>query len=377
MELNEKFNDLIGNHLESFGIDSGVTHMVVYVAIANDKKSPSFQVVGQWPENGKVLAPIDRDPELRVASSRRRWYPLQDNDFLMGVLRVERDLSADDWPDNLDCRLRALSSSLAKCISLEMERRKLLDEISIKKEQIDLIIHQLRNPLSALKTYAKLLLKKIDSESVNFELVQGILSEQDQLTKYLNIFDNWNDLKLSTNNVDGSRLLLPPNINNEQKIIIQDLLQPLLDRGKSRSQLRGNHWSSPSKWPSWSLSLLDSKYSVIAEIVANLLENAFLYTSISSQIGVDLNEKGICVWDSGVAIPINEKKRIFEKGFRGSTSSRKKGTGVGLFVAKKLAQNIDGELYLLESPYQFNQDLPKMGNTFFIEIPVKKLMKNK
>ena len=47
----------------------------------------------------------------------------------------------------------------------------------------------------------------------------------------------------------------------------------------------------------------------------------------------------------------NESEKIFQKGFRGSASKKKDGTGVGLFLARKLAQQIGGDLKLLERSY--------------------------
>ena len=72
---------------------------------------------------------IDRI-SLKVSSPNRRWYPLQENDILLGVLRVETDLKGGNWPVSLDSRLKALSISLAKCVSIELERQNKNKEIN-------------------------------------------------------------------------------------------------------------------------------------------------------------------------------------------------------------------------------------------------------
>ena len=59
----------------------------------------------------------------------------------------------------------------------------------------------------------------------------------------------------------------------------------------------------------WVLPLL----GVVAEIVANLLENAFRYSSPGSAIGISFNKTGICVWDDGSVIPDSERNKIFKK----------------------------------------------------------------
>ena len=94
MHLSKKFEELISKQLESFGCSMGVTHLVVYLASAKQRTKASFEMIGQWPQIDKLLLSIsiEDDPSLKVSSPNRRWYPLQENDILLGVLRVETDL---------------------------------------------------------------------------------------------------------------------------------------------------------------------------------------------------------------------------------------------------------------------------------------------
>ena len=123
MNLTKKFEELIIKQLESFGCSMGVTNLVMYLASAKQGTKASFEIVGQWPKIDRLLISIEDDPKLKVSSPNRRWYPLQENDILLGVLRVETDLKGGNWPVSLDSRLKALSLSLAKCISIELERQ--------------------------------------------------------------------------------------------------------------------------------------------------------------------------------------------------------------------------------------------------------------
>ncbi len=98
----------------------------------------------------------------------------------------------------------------------------------------------------------------------------------------------------------------------------------MIDRAKARANLQGREWFSPSEWPEWMESRSISE-GVIAEIVANLLENAFRYSPPQSSIGIDVIEKGICIWDAGNPIKEEEREKIFEKGFRGESGSKMSG----------------------------------------------------
>ena len=106
MNLSKKFEELIIKQLESFGCSMGVTNLVMYLASAKQGTKASFEMIGQWPQIDRLLTSIEDDPSLKVSSPNRRWYPLQENDILLGVLRVETDLKGGNWPVSLDSRLK-------------------------------------------------------------------------------------------------------------------------------------------------------------------------------------------------------------------------------------------------------------------------------
>ncbi len=376
MNLSKKFEELIVKQLESFGCSMGVTHLVMYLATAKQGTKASFEIIGQWPQIDKLLISIDDDPSLKVSSPNRRWYPLQENDILLGVLRVETDFNGGNWPSSLDSRLKALSISLAKCVSIELERQNKIEEINYFRNQVNVIIHQLRNPLAALRTYAKLLIKRLGSDDDSIEIVERMVVEQKQINQYMDFFTKLNSpIKLPLE-IGEERLLLPPNLDNKKVITVQSLLKPILERGKANANLENRDWTEPPFWPDWTLTPLKAKYAVIAEIIANLLENAFKYSQKDAEIGLTITSKGLCIFDDGKKIIKNEYEKIFLKGFRGSAAKKKDGTGVGLFLARKLAKQIGGDLRLLDN-YSINntEELKnfKKKNIFYLELPIKEL----
>ena len=335
----------------------------------------------QWPEINKFFLPIDDDPELKVASPNRRWYPLQNQDILIGVLRVETTFNKSEWPSFLDSRLKALSTSLAKTFSIEISRQKSEDEILFLRSQIGVVIHQLRNPLAALRTYAKLLIKRLGSDKASIELVESMLLEQNQINNYVSSFEEVNKPVKIPFNIGNERLLLLPNLESGKNISLKELLTPILDRGRANAKLQDRYWIQPSVWPDWTTIKVSSKYGVIGEIVANLLENAFKYSQRSADIGLFISDDGLGIFDCGTKIPFEESKKIFEKGFRGVASKDKVGTGVGLYLARKLARQIKGDLILLENLDGINIENTiqikniNYANIFFLKIPIKLLRK--
>ena len=298
MKLSKKFEELIIKQLESFGCSMGVTHLVMYLASTEQGTKASFEMIGQWPQIDRLLISVEDDPSLKVSSPNRRWYPLQENDILLGVLRVETDLKEGNWPVSLDSRLKALSLSLAKCVSIELERQNKNEEINYLKNQVNVIIHQLRNPLAALRTYAKLLIKRLGSDDDSIEIVERMITEQKQINNYMDSFAQLNSAIQLPLEIGEERLLLPPNLDNKKLITVQSLLRPILERGQANANLENRDWTEPSLWPDWTLSPLKAKYAVIAEIVANLLENAFKYAKKDAEIGLTIMSKGLCIFDA-------------------------------------------------------------------------------
>ena len=376
MKISQKFEDLISKQLESFGCSMGVNHLVIYLATANNGSKATFEILCQWPQVDRLLKSIDDDPTLKVSEPNRRWYPLQENDILLGVLRVETSLKEGNWPIILDSRLKALSICLAKCVSIEIERQRSKEEINYLKNQVSIVIHQLRNPLAAIRTYAKLLIKRLGPDDDSTEIVESMLIEQNQINKYITSFEQLNTIIKLPVEMGEERLLLPPNLENEQKITVKNLLQPILERGKANAKLDNRTWTEPTYWPDWTLGSIESKYGVIAEIVANLLENAFKYSKKDAEIGIAFTSKGLYIFDEGGKIKKSEIEKIFQKGFRGSASKEKDGTGVGLFLARKLAKQIGGDLKLLENPLinEVEEIVAfKKKNIFYLELPTEKL----
>ena len=98
-----------------------------------------------------------------------------------------------------------------------------------------------------------------------------------------------------------------------------------------------------------------------------LLDNAIKYTN--DNIAIELKaskavEGGVefQVTDRGAPIPEDEIPRLFEKGFRGSASAGKPGSGLGLYMAKAVVEVHGGTLTV--------ENLSESGKKFRIWLPI-------
>ena len=102
------------------------------------------------------------------------------------------------------------------------------------------------------------------------------------------------------------------------------------------------------------------------EILNNLFENAIKYTPsgmVSVNVTGDDNNVQISVKDSGIGIPAEDIPHLFQKFYRVDNSETREinGTGLGLFLSRKLTESIGGFLDV-ESEY-------KKGSTFTVKLP--------
>ena len=104
----------------------------------------------------------------------------------------------------------------------------------------------------------------------------------------------------------------------------------------------------------------------IEQVIANLLENALAYSPAGSAIDVSLSASGgiatVTVTDLGVGVPEAEADRLFTSFFRGSRTASIPGTGLGLFISRRIAEQHRGELRLGSST--------PAGSTFVLTLPL-------
>jgi signal transduction histidine kinase len=232
-------------------------------------------------------------------------------------------------------------------------------------------VHQLRNPLTALRTFGQLLLRRLGPDHNDRSLVESLLAEERQITRYVDAISELAhpDGRLGSS-VSPQPLLLPPLLGSPAGESLATLLQPLLQRAEATAALQGRSWQGPAAdaLPAW-----QGDSGSVAEILANLLENAFRYSPRGTAVGLhgqaDDQLLQLTVWDAGPSIPAAEREAIFTRGVRGERGRELPGTGLGLALGRDLARSLGGELELVVPPRQVAAGLPAEGNAFRLSLP--------
>lgn len=102
--------------------------------------------------------------------------------------------------------------------------------------------------------------------------------------------------------------------------------------------------------------------------IGQLVENACKYSDVGSTVTIKITSDGefavVRVWNDGSSIPRNEQHQIFERFYRGAGARRStSGSGLGLYVARKIAVAHGGDLKL-------EAESAPSGVTFSLKLPI-------
>jgi signal transduction histidine kinase len=109
---------------------------------------------------------------------------------------------------------------------------------------------------------------------------------------------------------------------------------------------------------------------MIQEVIVNLLSNAVKYTPSGGSVKIETEvDEGaslvrVSVTDTGVGIPEDEIKHVFDKFYRvGANKKQAKGTGLGLNLVKQIVEKVhDGRVFVTSKV--------DVGSTFGFELPM-------
>ena len=212
-------------------------------------------------------------------------------------------------------------------------------EQHLRSELTQLIVHDLKSPLTVLLSGMNLLGK----ESL------GTLTET-QKRLIVNLEKSGDDILQMINDLlDVERL--EAGALNLQKTLTdsQALLQKQIDESKI---LASTNKQELTLIQEHRLPQIRVDRGLISRVFANLLSNALKFTPESGKVQVEISQQNhelrITVADSGPGVPAHERQRIFEK-FAQVEGGERRGAGLGLTFCKMVAEAHGGSLTVEES----------------------------
>ncbi|NOQ42213.1 MAG: sensor histidine kinase, partial [Desulfuromusa sp.] len=198
------------------------------------------------------------------------------------------------------------------------------------------VSHELKTPLTTIRMYAELLGEgKITDGEKQQRYLQTIIKESQRLTRLVGNVLDFSRLEQGQRSYQRSKL----NLNQ----MLRELTEQLLPRlNEVDMVLEMNLPDDPIE--------LYSDRDALEQIILNLFDNGIKYAATGKKLQLDLERQGnnirLRLQDWGPGVPQDQKEKIFDKFHRvdNSLTTRQQGSGLGLSIARQLAEGLGGSL---------------------------------
>lgn len=225
---------------------------------------------------------------------------------------------------------------LARHLNTMLER--IEDAVAGMREVSDNVAHDLRKPLSRLKTRAEVVLNKPRDVTAYREALTQTVSDADELMRTF-------DALLSI-----ARLEAGSELSGRETIDLAELTRDVAGLYADEAE----DMARPFQLKLDAGILVSGSHALLAQALANLLDNAFKYSAPEVALEVQLERVGtharITVRDHGAGIPPGEHGRMIERFVRGDTARSQSGSGLGLALVNAVMHAHGGKLELSDTP---------------------------
>jgi len=225
---------------------------------------------------------------------------------------------------------------------------------ALEKQKDDFICiasHEIKTPLTVIKSTAQLLQRHADPFTVE-KFAQKIGEKTDKLLTLLKYL-------LDVSQVSNNEFRLAPEWFSLKQLVDESVDETLLINPGLTVIVKSNI-KTTEVW---------ADRFRISQVLNNFLNNAVKYSPVEKKIIVRLSENKqanqivLSVQDFGVGIPKDEQKNLFKRFWRASTARNVSGIGLGLYISSQIIKRHNGKIW-------FTSDRNK-GSTFKFSIPVK------
>ena len=260
--------------------------------------------------------------------------------YAAGNMHYELQLESEDEMGYLASTLSYMASEIAKG---EDNQKKLVANVS----------HDFRSPLTSIRGFLEAMLDGTISPEDHPKYIGIVLNETERLIKLTNSL-------LTLNNLNTKGMILEKTIFGLNEVI--------------RSVVASFEPSCKNKGISINLILTGDIMPVkadmgkIQQVLYNLLDNAIKFSHHDSSIKIETYEKHskvfVSVKDSGIGIPKDSLKQIWNRFYKTDLSrgKDKKGTGLGLSITREIIQSHNENINVISTE--------GVGTEFVFSLPI-------
>ena len=259
-------------------------------------------------------------------------------------MSYEFSVESEDEMGYLAASLAYMAGEIAR---QEDDQRKFIANVS----------HDFRSPLTSIKGYLVAMQDGTIPPEMHDRYLGIVINETDRLTKLTNEM-------LTLNNLNTKGMLLDKSdfdINSIIRTVAESFEGTCLNKN-----IAINLVLTDDKM------LVNADMSKIQQVLYNLVDNAIKFSNKNSAIKIETTEKHskvfVSVKDSGIGIPKDDQKLIFDRFYKSDLSrgKDKKGTGLGLAIVKEIIKAHEENINVISTE--------GVGTEFIFSLPKAKAM---
>jgi len=340
--------------------------------------NPSASKITGWEPKDTIN--INIDMVLKLVNNKNEPYTPENNPIDKALSLKQNIKDNEAYLLTLSNQIIPIDLSVSPVLNQDqvsaiiVDFRNVTTERAEEQKKVDFIStasHEMRTPVAAIEGYLSLALN--DKVATIDDRARGYLEKAHSTVQHLGKL--FQDLLTSSKAEDG-RLVSHPTVIN-----IVEFLEQISSDLKFEAEKKGlfsEFLIGPADKIDASLNNLNENKTIkpiyyvyvdpdrLSEAVTNLYDNAVKYTEEGKiTIGVTANNNLVQCYikDTGSGIPKEDIPHLFQKFYRVDNSATRTigGTGLGLFIAKKIVELYQGKIWV-------DSELNR-GTTFYINLP--------
>ncbi len=248
---------------------------------------------------------------------------------VIGILVVGQDITElSEYRKSLEEKVKDRTEKLKQALDKEKEL------VEIKNRFVSVASHEFRIPLSSIGGYVKAIKTNPDLRDIDLVNCEAL---EKQVAHMKSLLDDVLTIKKAENHALTAKV-------NPLEIVqfLKKLVEEVLGNANYSHKVLTT-FSEPE-------IEIESDEKLLRNIFLNLLSNAIKFSPSCPEVSLSVNNIGdsieIKVEDGGIGISEEDLQKLFEPFRRGSNASEIKGTGLGLYIARKAVETLRGEMQI-------------------------------
>ncbi len=359
---------IIQHACEAAGADSAALMRVEDAVGVVEATSGIAPLGSRWPLSDEIRAAISAGRPIEVATAQTQLAddlqpyaspyshalvaPLRFSGDLLGVLVMGRHHGRELFsPDDI-AGLRQFATLAALVLHNGRLVHRLREAERMKRDFMNIAVHELRGPLTVIEGYTELLLSD-EAAHLDEEAGKQLVTIGRQAAHARSLAEDLLILaRIESHDLGVARDVM----------VIGEVAVAAIERALPRARLRSG--SIEMRGADAAQVVGDS--ALVSRVLDNLLTNAIAYSVrrpiVTMTIAADDGTVHVRVQDNGPGVAEDERERIFARFVRGARHGAVQGSGLGLYLSRECAQRMGGDLVLEKTGAQ-------AGSRFLLTLP--------